>query len=82
MLTLVHVVIVVLVAEALWLARADAATRQALAPHVAAGAALVLALREGLVDGSALAVAGWLLAAGIAHAFGVWRIVRGRRAVA
>lgn len=79
MLLTVHFVIAVLLAETAWLAWARPALLRELAPHLLAGAGLVLALRSTLVGAIAPATLAWLLLAGLAHGAAVWRSLRRSR---
>jgi hypothetical protein len=75
-LSLVHLVIGVLLAEAALLAAWHRPAWHDLAPHLAAGLALALALRSGLAGEGTVAF--WLGAAGLAHGAAVWRVLKRR----
>jgi hypothetical protein len=67
----VDAILLIVLAEAvavLWLARSGRGPGAALLPTLAAGAALLLALRAALTPTPWPAVAAWLAVAGVAHA--------------
>jgi len=78
MLWLVHVVMAVLLVEALLLALAGRGWLRSLAPHLLAGLALLLALRSALAGEGTANGAAWLAVAGLAHGAAVWRLTKTR----
>ena len=76
---LVHLVIAIVVAEAMLLLVWRRAALRDLGAHLLAGLALLLALRSALVgDGPAVGMA-WLALAGLAHGAALWRSTKTRR---
>ena len=79
LLALVHLVIAVLVAEALLLLALRRSALLELGPHLLAGLALLLALRSVLAGDGAVPGAAWLALAGLAHGAALWRWTKTRR---
>jgi hypothetical protein len=73
LLALVHLVIAVIVVEAMALLAWRRAVLVDLAPHLLAGLALSLALRAAVADDGFAAVAAWLAIAGLSHGAALWR---------
>lgn len=73
---LVHLVIAVIVVEALLLFVLRRHALKDFGPHLLAGLALLLALRSALAGESFAAGAAWLTLAGLAHGAALWRLTR------
>ena len=76
--SLVHLVIAIVLAEALLLLWRRAALRE-LGAHLLAGLALLLALRSVLAGDGPVAGMAWLALAGLAHGAALWRSTKTRR---
>lgn len=70
---LVHLVIAIVVAEAMLLLVWRRAALRDLGAHLLAGLALLLALRSALVGGGPAVGMAWLALAGLAHGAALWR---------
>ena len=70
---LVHLVIAIVVAEAMLLLVWRRAALRDLGAHLLAGLALLLALRSVLAGDGPLAAMTWLALAGLAHGAALWR---------
>ena len=76
--SLVHLVIAIVLAEALLLLWRRAGLRE-LGAHLLAGLALLLALRSVLAGDGPVAGMAWLALAGLAHGAALWRSTKTRR---
>ena len=77
--SLVHLVIAIVLAEALLLLLWRRAALRELGAHLLAGLALLLALRSVLAGDGPVAGMAWLARAGLAHGAALWRSTKTRR---
>ena len=77
--SLVHLVIAIVLAEALLLLLWRRAALRELGAHLLAGLALLLALRSVLAGDGPVAGMAWLALAGLAHGTALWRSTKTRR---